>query len=175
MTRERSSCGWEGSVPSVGFMRLATQVGVMDQGPVARLLADERAVWVPPRQVSEDLLACLLRMMMAVRDHRGAAAGPVKHEDLVTCLYLAPLPSALRVKHPSWLSPREFPSLKPQSREQFLHMDICSCFPDPDHALVHRVAERLGLPALDEPLVKALLSVLWLVRPGLRGPLESLC
>jgi hypothetical protein len=95
--------------------------------------------------MAEDLLACLLRMMMAVRDHRGAAVGPVTLGDFVTCLRLAPFPSELRVEHASWLSPLEFPVLKAPSREQFLDRDFCSGKRKPDFALVHRVAEARAL------------------------------
>jgi hypothetical protein len=132
--------------------------------------------WTPSRQVTEDLLACLLRMMVAVRDHRGAAAGPVTHENLVTCLHLAPFKAWRKVEHVSWLSPREFPALKPQSREP-LQLELFGPRgngPDytlvhRDFALVHRVAETLGLPSVDEPLVKELLGVLWEVGPCLRS------
>jgi hypothetical protein len=104
-------------------------------------------------------------MMMAVRDHRGAAAGPVTHEDFVTCLHLAPLPGTLWIKHSSWMSPREFPALKPKSQcDRFLGMDYGSRYGPPDYALVHRAAQRLGLQPLDESLMKGLLSVLFLVR-----------
>jgi hypothetical protein len=52
MGEERTSYGPDASVPSVGFMRLATQVGVMIHGPVAWLLTDEPTPWGPPRYVS---------------------------------------------------------------------------------------------------------------------------
>jgi hypothetical protein len=55
MRDARTSYGWDAFVPSVGFMRLATQVGVTDQRSTAQLLADQSTPWVPPLRCRKTL------------------------------------------------------------------------------------------------------------------------
>jgi hypothetical protein len=112
--------------------------------------------------VSEDYLSSVLRMMKAVRDHREfemsqGNPGPITERDLDTCLLLI---SDEGLDFPTWLNPREFPALRRLSRRYDFTDKIFSCDGALACALVNRVGEGLGLPPVQKPLARKLLSAL---------------
>jgi hypothetical protein len=109
-------------------------------------------------QVSEDYLTCLLRMMRAIRDHREAGTpgkgdvGPITEKDLDTSLRLT-FDHRHLFAFPTWLTRKGGYRFRDKHRgEPWLESS--------DYALVYRVCERLGLPHLEEPLAKKLLTAL---------------
>jgi hypothetical protein len=139
---------------------------------------------VPDRSVRTILRMCCgwLRRCVTIAKRTPATAG-ITAAPLLREIWTPPLLWSFSVfYHPleeaSWLDPREFPSLRElsigQSKPDRCWPDkVASSYPDegsrsdrlrdlwkPDFALVHRTAERLGLPVLDEEVVHSLLSSL---------------